>query len=63
MTLYKITATIHKPGNTPVDWLRFSDKKLNKTECEKIMSVSKEAGVTNEVKVTLKNYKCVKAVS
>lgn len=61
MTTYKITATVIKPGNAPANWTRFTDKKMTKPECEKMLSVSKEAGVCNEVKVTLKYFKCVRA--
>ncbi|EBW6363856.1 hypothetical protein DPU24_24235, partial [Salmonella enterica subsp. enterica serovar Oranienburg] len=27
--MYKITAIIKKPGNSPTNWVRFSDKKMN----------------------------------
>ena len=61
MTKYKITATVIKPGNTPANWTRFTEKKMTKDECEKFLSVRKEAGVSHEEKVTLKNFKCVRA--
>ncbi|EDR9971845.1 DUF1187 family protein, partial [Salmonella enterica subsp. houtenae] len=28
--MYKITAIVKKPGNSPTNWVRFSDKKMNK---------------------------------
>ncbi|WP_139782199.1 DUF1187 family protein, partial [Salmonella enterica] len=31
--MYKITAIVKKPGNSPTNWVRFSDKKMNKAEC------------------------------
>lgn len=61
MTTYKITATVIKHGNTPTNWTRFTETKMTKAECEKFLSVNKEAGVSHEAKVMLKNFKCVKA--
>ncbi|EBY7405477.1 DUF1187 family protein, partial [Salmonella enterica subsp. enterica serovar Pomona] len=26
--MYKITAIVKKPGNSPTNWVRFSDKKM-----------------------------------
>lgn len=60
MTKYKITATAHKPGNSPTNWVRYSPEKMTKTQCEKMLSVNKEVGVANESKVTLENFKCIK---
>ncbi|EEI0027738.1 DUF1187 family protein, partial [Salmonella enterica subsp. houtenae] len=51
--MYKITAIVKKPGNSPTNWVRFSDKKMNKAECEKILSGRTEAGKSREEKVTL----------
>ena len=59
--MFKITATVKKAGNAPTAWTRFADKKMTKTECEKMLSVCKEVGVANEAKVTLENFSCVKA--
>lgn len=59
--MYKITAIVKKPGNTPTVWTRFTAKKLTKTECEKMLSGRTEAGKSREEKVTLENFKCVKA--
>lgn len=58
--MYKITATVIKPGNTPTSWTRFSDKKLTQSECEKMLTSRTEAGKSIEEKVTLVNFKCVK---
>ncbi|EOU6322475.1 DUF1187 family protein, partial [Escherichia coli] len=33
---YKITATIIKPGNMPVQWLRYQDSEMTFAECEKL---------------------------
>ncbi|ECW1215712.1 DUF1187 family protein [Salmonella enterica] len=34
MQRYKVSATIHKAGNTPVSWVYFSRVKLTKKQCE-----------------------------
>ncbi|EFD4923056.1 DUF1187 family protein [Escherichia coli] len=41
---YKITATIIKPGNMPVQWLRYQDSEMTFTECEKLFAPAKESG-------------------
>ena len=51
--MYKITATIEKEGGTPTNWTRYSKSKLTKSECEKMLSGKKEAGVSREQKVKL----------
>ncbi|EBA4600815.1 hypothetical protein DPU05_14590 [Salmonella enterica subsp. enterica serovar Teddington] len=61
--MYKITAIVNKAGNTPAVWTRFTDKKLTKTECEKMLSGKTEAGKSRFEKVTLNDFKCVKAGS
>ncbi|HFR0774388.1 TPA: DUF1187 family protein, partial [Shigella sonnei] len=43
--MYKITATIEKEGGSPASWTRYSKTKLTKSECEKMLSGEKEAGV------------------
>lgn len=58
--MYKITAIVKKPGNSPTNWVRFSDKKMNKAECEKMLSGRTEAGKSREEKVTLEDFKCIK---
>lgn len=60
MTKYKITATIKREGNMPAQWTRFSAVKLTKPQCEKMLSIVKEAGVSFESKVKLVGFKCVK---
>ncbi|EJH1733675.1 double-strand break reduction protein RcbA [Escherichia coli] len=57
--MYKITATIEKEGGTPTNWTR----KLTKSECEKMLSGKKEAGVSREQKVKLINFNCEKLQS
>lgn len=59
--MYKITATVNKAGNAPALWTRFSDKKLSKAECEKMLSGETEAGKSREERVTLHDFRCVKA--
>ncbi|HDI6237124.1 TPA: DUF1187 family protein [Escherichia coli] len=58
--MYKITATIEKEGGTPTNWTRYSKSKLTKSECEKMLSGKKEAGVSREQKVKLINFNCEK---
>ncbi len=61
--MYKITATIEKEGGTPANWTRYSKTKLTKSECEKMLSGKKEAGVSREQKVKLINFNCEKLQS
>lgn len=56
--MYKISATIIKPGNPPVLWIRFSKKAITQGECEHFFSIKKEAGFKNEINVTLLNFRC-----
>lgn len=35
--MYKITGIISKGYQQPTNWLRYSDKKLTKSECEKMV--------------------------
>ena len=48
---YKITATIIKPGNTPVLWLRYSDHRMTRTDCETMFSIKKEPGRSFGIKL------------
>ncbi len=62
--MYKITATIEKEGGTSTNWRsRYSKSKLTKSECEKMLSGKKEAGVSREQKVKLINFNCEKLQS
>ncbi|HHC4716021.1 TPA: DUF1187 family protein [Escherichia albertii] len=56
---YKITATIIKSGNPPVDWTRYSGNKMTRTECEKIFSIPKEPGCSFGDKVKVQDFLCV----
>ncbi|ECL7695579.1 DUF1187 family protein [Salmonella enterica] len=58
--MYKITVIVKKSGNSPTSWGRFSDKKMNKAECEKMLSGRTEAGKSREEKVTQEDFKCIK---
>ncbi|EDV5541890.1 DUF1187 family protein [Salmonella enterica subsp. enterica] len=58
--MYKITATIIKPGNTPVGWCRYSKEKLTPAQCEKMFFKAKEAGKSFGEKVILDNFRCEK---
>ncbi|HCM1914555.1 TPA: DUF1187 family protein [Salmonella enterica subsp. salamae serovar 28:r:e,n,z15] len=60
MYKYRITAIVKKPGNSPTNWVSFSDKKMNKVECEKMLSGRTEAGKSREEKVTLEEFKYIK---
>ncbi|MFB5745104.1 DUF1187 family protein [Cedecea sp. S5-13] len=39
--------------------MRFSEKRLTREQCEKMLSRSKEAGRTSEEKVTVSKFNCV----
>ncbi|OON35559.1 hypothetical protein BTJ39_22505 [Izhakiella australiensis] len=58
--MYKITATIIKPGGMPAEWVRFSKEKLTKGQCEKLLFRAKEAGKSFGEKISLDNFKCVR---
>ncbi|EBI3645358.1 DUF1187 family protein [Salmonella enterica] len=58
--MYKITATIIKAGNPPIDWCRFSKEKLTSAQCEKMFFKAKEAGRSFGDSVTLENFRCEK---
>ncbi|EFB2251471.1 DUF1187 family protein, partial [Escherichia coli] len=48
---------------SPASWTRYSKTKLTKSECEKMLSGEKEAGVSREQKVKLINFNCEKLQS
>lgn len=48
-----------KPGNLPVFWTRYSEKKMTQTECEKMFSIPKEPGRSFGDKVKVKEFRCV----
>ncbi|MCX8602682.1 MULTISPECIES: DUF1187 family protein [unclassified Gilliamella] len=35
--IYKITGIIIRNGQQPINWMRFSNKKLNHLDCEKMV--------------------------
>ncbi|EPH4535681.1 DUF1187 family protein [Escherichia coli] len=55
---YRITATIIKPGNLPVFWTRYSDRRMTRTECEKMFSIPKEPGRSFGDKVKVQDFRC-----
>ena len=57
--MYKITATILKPGGLPVEWTCMSKERLTSTQCEKKFSQVKEVGKTADERVLVKDFKCV----
>ncbi|EGJ5261067.1 DUF1187 family protein [Salmonella enterica subsp. enterica serovar Typhimurium] len=58
--MYKITATIIKTGNPPINWCRYSKDKLTQTQCEKMFFKAKEAGKSFGDSVTLEDFVCEK---
>lgn len=58
--MYKITATIIKPGGAPIAWTTFSPQKLTAAQCAKRFSSGTEAGKSFEVLVTVEDFACVK---
>ncbi len=58
--MYKITATIIKAGNTPINWCRYSKEKLTLVQCEKMFFKVKEAGKSFGDSVILEGFVCEK---
>ncbi|HBR2043257.1 TPA: DUF1187 family protein [Klebsiella pneumoniae] len=56
---YKITATIVKPGNPPVNWVRYSENKMTRKECEKIFIIPKKTRSSFAYKVKVSDFQCV----
>lgn len=56
--MFKITATVIKPGNTPSEWTRYSKEKMTKSQCEKLLFRPKEVGRSFGDKVRLEGFKC-----
>ncbi|BHI71119.1 DUF1187 family protein (plasmid) [Escherichia coli] len=56
---YKITATIIKPSNPPVTWIRYSKSKITRPECEKMFFIPRAPGRSFGDKVTVKDFQCV----
>ncbi|MGQ8486271.1 DUF1187 family protein [Klebsiella aerogenes] len=59
--MFKITATIIKPGGTPAEWVRFSKQKMTREQCEKMFYRDKEVGKSFGDTVRLENFRCEKA--
>ncbi|HGP2816166.1 TPA: DUF1187 family protein [Salmonella enterica] len=55
---YQITATIHKAGNPPVNWLYFSNVKLKKNQCEMKFHKPKAPGQTSGESVRMEDFIC-----
>lgn len=55
---YKITATIHKVGNTPVAWVFYSPAKMTQKQCEAMFYKPKEAGRSHGESVKLEDFCC-----
>ncbi|TNV22861.1 DUF1187 family protein [Buttiauxella sp. B2] len=57
--MYKVTATILKPGGLPVTWTHMTKERLTSAQCEKMLSKGKEAGKTAGEIVKVSDFKCV----
>ncbi|EOP2224540.1 DUF1187 family protein, partial [Escherichia coli] len=45
-----------KPGNMPVQWLRYQDEKMTQAECEKLFAPAKEPG--RYIGVRVEGFRC-----
>ena len=59
--MFKITATIVKPGGAPAEWVRFSKHKMTCEQCEKMFFKDKEVGKSYGEKARLENFRCEKS--
>lgn len=58
--MYKITATLVKPGGLPVSWTWYSEKKLTQQECEKMWVKAKEPGKSFGEGLVMTDFACVR---
>lgn len=58
--MYKITATVIRPGGAPVSWLRMSAHKMTQKECEKLLFRPREAGKSFGDQIRVEDFSCVK---
>lgn len=58
--LYKITATVIRPGGLPVEWVRFSESEMTKEQCEKLLFKPREAGKSFGEQAMLENFSCAR---
>ena len=56
--MYLITGLIVKPGGSPVKWQRMSKEKMTKAQCEKLLSIRKEAGKSYDISVVIEHFNC-----
>ena len=57
--IYKITATLIKPGGVPASWVRYTRKKMTRFQCEKLFnSKGAIAGKVAPEKVCIENFLC-----
>jgi len=56
--MYEISAKIIKPGNPPVLWIKYSEKKMTKTQCELFFSTKMKPGRALECRVKLIEFRC-----
>lgn len=58
--MYKIEATIFKPGSMPVRWLRYSDTPMTLNQCRKIITPPKNTGKFSVPipKIDIKDFVC-----
>lgn len=61
---YQIAATLVKNGGAPVYWQRYSDKKLSKQDCLKMLLKCDKNEFNhyrqNEIKIILERFSCRK---
>ncbi|HDC4362258.1 TPA: DUF1187 family protein [Enterobacter hormaechei] len=59
--MYKIEAVIHKPGNAPAHWVRYSDKPLTLKQCRDLITPPKTpAKFTMSMPISkITGFKCI----
>ncbi|WP_238158687.1 DUF1187 family protein [Trabulsiella odontotermitis] len=58
--MYKITATLIKPGNPHVTWTRISPRRLTLEQCETLFYVPGEVRRSFCDKIRVENFRCEK---
>ncbi|EMW2203316.1 MULTISPECIES: DUF1187 family protein [Citrobacter] len=59
--VYKITATLIKPGNTAVAWTHYSVTRMTPEQCEKRFHASLKSGLASREKTRVENFCCEKS--
>ncbi|MCU6243799.1 DUF1187 family protein [Enterobacter kobei] len=58
--VYKITATLIKPGNTAVTWTHYSGTRMTLEQCEKRFHTSLKGGLSARTQTRVENFCCEK---